>query len=310
MALTSFDEKYLNQLNLVLQILPVIAREGTFALKGGTAINLFERGLPRLSVDIDLCYPRFSEREQSLNEIITALETIRLSLSKQLPTIKVDRGRTTASEYKLLCATPQTVVKIEVNTTMRGHAFPLRVMSIHQQAEALLGQYVEMTVVSREELFGGKICAALDRQHPRDLFDVNLLLMEEGLPRPIILGFLVCLISHNRPIHELLSPNRQDMREAFYNQFDGMSDIPFTYEEYMATKEQLVSLLHTFLSTDDRLFLLSFKKGEPNWLLLGVEGAVKLPAVLWKLQNIRRLRQDSPQKHLYQLSRLQAVLDS
>lgn len=309
MVLKSFDKRYLDQLNLVLQILPTIEHEGTFTLKGGTAINLFERGLPRLSVDIDLCYTRFSAREQALKEIVLALDTIRHTLAKRLPNIKVAEDKTHSLEYKLLCRAPQAIVKIEVNTTMRGYAFPLRVMPIHQQAQYILEQYVEMRVVSKEELYGGKICAALDRQHPRDLFDVKLLLSEEGLTQPIIQGFLICLMSHNRPIHELLSPNRLDMRNTFDSQFIGMTNEPFSYQEYIHTRELLISTILKSLSKTDREFLISFKSGIPDWNLFSNSSARKLPAVLWKLQNISKLRETSPEKHKNQLAKLQEVLN-
>ena len=309
MGLNPFDDIYMRQLRLVLRILPSIAREGTFALKGGTAINLFERGLPRLSVDIDLCYPRFSERSEALSAIVSSLDAIKQDLSKRLPDIKFSNDKSPAREYKLLCRTPQAVAKIEANTTMRGHVFPLRTMPIHPGAQELLEQYVEMPVVSREELYGGKICAALDRQHPRDLFDLAPLLLDDRLSRPIVSGFIVCLISHNKPIHELLSPNRHEMRETFENQFSGMAAITFTYEDYLETREKLFGSLPGLLNDSDRAFLLSFKEGNPDWRLLGVENAQKLPAILWKLQNIRKLIELSPKKHQNQFARLKEVLN-
>ncbi|MDR2860947.1 MAG: nucleotidyl transferase AbiEii/AbiGii toxin family protein [Syntrophobacterales bacterium] len=308
MGVIPFDEVYLSQLRLVLRILPSVAREGTFALKGGTAINLFERGLPRLSVDIDLCYPHFTERNEALGAIASSLDTIKSDLTKRLPSINFPKDRPPSLEYKLSCRTPQATAKIEVNTTMRGHVFPLRTMPIHPGAQELLEQYVEMPVISSEELYGGKMCAALDRQHPRDLFDMAPLLLENGFNKPIISGFIICLISHNRPIHELLSPNRYDMREAFDNQFSGMCAIPFTYEDYLETREKLFISLPGILNDSDRAFLLSFKEGNPDWELLDIENAQKLQAILWKLQIIRKLREVSPKKHQNQFEQLKRVL--
>ncbi|NOX86110.1 MAG: nucleotidyl transferase AbiEii/AbiGii toxin family protein, partial [Chlorobi bacterium] len=54
--------KYLAQVDLLLQIMPYVAKEEIFALKGGTAINLFVRDMPRLSVDMDLTYLPFDTR--------------------------------------------------------------------------------------------------------------------------------------------------------------------------------------------------------------------------------------------------------
>jgi predicted nucleotidyltransferase component of viral defense system len=308
MATIPFERKYLSQLELLVKILPAISLDATFALKGGTAINLFERPLPRLSVDIDLCYPLFSRRQQALGLVKNALENIALLLSRQLPNIKIDQSQALAGECKLFCKNQSAIVKIEVNTTGRGHVLPLRVMPLHSRVQELVGGYVEMSVISRAELYGGKICAALDRQHPRDLFDVNLLLRDHGLERQVLLGFIISLIGHNRPISELLDPHRLEMQEAFNRQFAGMSEISFTYQDYLNTKEQLIFLIHDSLSKSDRQFLLSIKNGEPDWDLLGIENVSKLPAVLWKLKNIRLLKKTSPAKHAQQLNRLKEVL--
>ena len=62
-------ERYLNQTRLLLRVLSDIAAEEVFALKGGTAINLFYRDMPRLSVDIDLVYLPVRERDASLRDI-------------------------------------------------------------------------------------------------------------------------------------------------------------------------------------------------------------------------------------------------
>lgn len=311
MAMNCFAQSYMEQLHLVVRILPAIARNGAFALKGGTAINLFERGLPRLSVDIDLCYPHFSERAEALGSIVKHLTSIRQDLSKRIHGIKFVNLGVESLEYKLLCRTPEAIVKIEVNTTMRGHVFPIRTMPVHPDAEEILGQYTEMPVISREELYGGKICAALDRQHPRDLFDLAPFLSGSGngFDRRIVLGFIICLLSHNRPLHELLAPNAHDMKEAFDNQFVGMSAMPFTYEDYVKTREMLFAALPALLDDADRKFLVSFAEGAPDWSLFEAPDAARLPAILWKLRNIDILKERSPRKFDDQCAILREVLE-
>lgn len=158
------------------------------------------------------------------------------------------------------------------------------------------------------EIYGGKICAAVDRQHPRDLFDVRLLLDNEGLTEEIKTGFLVALISHMRPINELLNPTFLNQRNAFKTQFSGMSDIPFSYEEFEKTREELVSGIKAKLSAEDRKFLVSFKKANPIWEYFGIKNANGLPAVLWKLQNIERLKRENPKKHLDLVNTLDKTL--
>ncbi len=70
-------EIYKRQVALLLDILPEVAKETCFALHGGTAINLFIRDMPRLSVDIDLTYLPLESREASLKNISDALSRIR-----------------------------------------------------------------------------------------------------------------------------------------------------------------------------------------------------------------------------------------
>ena len=75
-------EQYVKQVRLLVNVLPYIAKEGCFALKGGTAINLFVRDLPRLSVDIDLAYLGFEGRETAFKNINAALQRIVNDLNK------------------------------------------------------------------------------------------------------------------------------------------------------------------------------------------------------------------------------------
>lgn len=120
----------------------------------------------------------------------------------------------------------------------------------------------------------------------------------EGLTAEIKTGFLVALISHMRPTNELLNPTFLDQRNAFGTQFSGLTDLPFSYEDFEKTREELVSDIKAKLSTEDRKFLVSFKEANPNWEYFSVKNANQLPAVLWKLQNIERLKRENPKQHL------------
>jgi predicted nucleotidyltransferase component of viral defense system len=302
------EEKYKEQVDLLLQILPEVASIKAFALKGGTAINMFERELPRLSVDIDLCYTEFAARTEALNAIQTGLRDIKAAIQKRMPNVKVDAASASVHEFKLFCRTHKTEVKIEVNTIMRGHVFPLRVMPLSQAVQDEFGHFCEIAIVSHEELFGGKICAALDRQHPRDLFDVRILLNEEGLSRQVILGFIASLCSHNRPFHELLEPKSPAMQETFSTQFAGMTKHTFTYTDFLETWQQLTQAIKKELLPSDKEFLISLKKANPDWGLIDIPYLQNMPAVLWKLENLRTLIKKNPQKHAEQLRLLQETL--
>ena len=300
---------YRSQVDLLLQLLPYIGREESLALKGGTAINLFERDMPRLSVDIDLTYLPLEERSETLSHISQALTRIKDNLEAAIPGIRVRLSpQNKGQEAKLVCQFRQALVKVEVNTIIRGHLWPVRSMQLSQSAQDEFGKFAIAQMVSQAELYGGKVCAALDRQHPRDLFDVDQLFSHEGLTPNIRQGFIATLLGHSRPMHELLRPNFLDRRRVFDTQFAGMTREPFTYEQFESTRERLVTEIRSQLTDDDRALLLSFKRGEPDWSLFPASNLEQLPAVEWKLKNIRKLKADNPDKHAKQLATLESIL--
>lgn len=105
-------------------------------------------------------------------------------------------------------------------------------LELCERAQNDFDAYCEINTVPLGQLYGGKICAALDRQHPRDLFDVKYLLENEGFSAEVKEGFLLCLLSSDRPINEILFPHLLDQRSAMDNQFSGISDETFTYAQY------------------------------------------------------------------------------
>lgn len=290
--------KYKAQVGLLLSILPHVAKEESLALTGGTAINLFARDMPRLSVDIDLAYVKLDDRTTALQNISDALDRIEQRIKTSIEGISITRvppGQ--GQDVKLNCQTQQAHIKIEVNTTMRGILFPVRMMQVTDSVQNDFKKFAAINVVSHAELFGGKICAALDRQHPRDLFDVYHLLKNEDFTHELKLGLITSMLSHARPIHELLSPHFLDQHSAFDNQFSGMTATPFSYETFEEVRAQLVAEVSKSLTDDDREFLLSYNGGEPLWNLIPIENLKQLPAVQWKLINIQNLKLTNAAKH-------------
>jgi len=289
---------YRAQVDLLLQVLPYVAKEEIFALKGGTAINLFVRKMPRLSVDIDLTYLPVDSRENALRNIEKALTRIKADIRKNIPEVTVHPvPLNDGTDVKLNCQSRDAQIKIEVNTITRGIIFPTELMPVVDSVQDEFGKFAAINVVSFAELYGGKICAAVDRQHPRDLFDIKLLLENEGLTDVIWEGFKIGLISHYKPISELLSPILKDQKPAFETQFAGMTLEPFTYNDYESTRKTLIEIIQQRLTDDDKKFLLSFETGMPKWDLLPYELIKKLPAVKWKLLNIQKLKEANPKKH-------------
>jgi len=301
---------YHGQVDLLLRVLPLVAEERCFGLKGGTAINLFVRDLPRLSVDIDLTYLLFDKRSDALRNISEGLSRIKKRIEELNGDILVTEGAKKNEDFeKLICASRRAQIKIEVNTVMRGKLFESRLMKVSDSVQKKFGKFASIQVVSHSELYGGKVCAALDRQHPRDLFDIFLFLKKEAAFEEIKDGFIAALLSHPRPINEVLVPNYNDMNSVFETQFVGMTDLDFSYADYEKTRLLLGKTILKALTQNDKEFLISFKKGKPNWELTQLPQLEKMPAIQWKLLNIQKLARDNPLKHKGLLSELTKKLE-
>lgn len=293
------QEKYIKQVALLVKCLPIIATEECFAIKGGTAINLFFMNLPRLSVDIDLVYLPIESRDTTYQNINQALE--RISQKLQKIGLKVSSNR--KNEQKLICSDGVSDIKIEPNYTLRGYVFEPQLMELCPKAQDLFG-YAEARIISEAELWGGKICAALDRQHPRDLFDIYNLLNTVGINSEIKNGFISLLLAGNRPLHEMLKPNFQMDEDIFDKEFAGMTDESFTFDEAKWTFLKLVENIHTILTDEDKRFLLDFVQLKANLQAADISNLDKLPGIKWKLKNLENLQNQNPEKFQEQYDKL------
>jgi len=301
---------YRAQVDLLLQVLPYVAKEEIFALKGGTAINLFIREMPRLSVDIDLTYLPLDPRTDALQNIQDGLGRIKDDIEKNVPKVKISTVPLNGgTDVKLNCQGHGAQIKIEVNTITRGNVFPTELMQVVNSVQDEFDKFAAINVVSMAELYGGKICAAIDRQHPRDIFDVKLLLENEGFTDEIWEGFKIGLISHYKPISELLSPVLKDQKLAFDNQFAGMTSVEFTYKDYKETRAVLIHTIGKRLTGQDKKFIISFESGEPDWELFPIPVLKDLPAIQWKLININKLKKANAKKHEKMVENLRAILN-
>tara|TARA_R110001592_G_scaffold31482_1_gene110962 strand:- start:36890 stop:37768 length:879 start_codon:yes stop_codon:yes gene_type:complete len=291
----------------LISVLPIVAEEKCFALKGGTAINLFIRDLPRLSVDIDLVYLPMDDRETALTHITDALNRIADSIVEKINGVKIQKSfESRVDALRLIVKQGDAQIKIELSPVLRGTVFPEKLREVTEKVEEQFG-YVEMPVVSLADLYAGKLCAALDRQHPRDLFDVKFLLENEGLSQDLRKTFLVYLISHNRTMAELLRPTRKELQATYDNEFIRMAQIDVPLEELEAVRETMISELNKSLTDEEKRFLLSFKALKPNWTLLGLSNIENLPAVRWKMHNLEKMDKN---RHSEALKNLKDVLYS
>lgn len=284
-------DEYKNQVQLLLRVMPEIAKEECFALHGGTAINLFIRNMPRLSVDIDLTYLQMEDFEESRVNINEALKRIVVNVKKVVPGVVIKYEERNS---KLYISEKNATIKVEVNLTGRGSLHPVVKMDLCEKAQEAFDVLVTMNVLPSGQIFGSKICAALDRQHPRDIFDVKYMLANEGFTNEIKEGFLFYLLGHSRPINEVLNPNWLDQQQAMENQFTGMSAEEFTYAEYEATRDALLKTIHDNLTEKDKYFVLSLKDLKPDWTIYNFD---KFPGIMWKLENLQKLKDKNPEKH-------------
>lgn len=238
------DERYRAQISLLVRALPSLRLDGPFALKGGTAINLFVRDLPRLSIDIDLTYVPIEGRAASLDGIARELNAIAAYLERTIRGVRVRKveGGTERILTRLLVQERGAQIKIEVTPVLRGTAHDPVPRTVSPQVEEEFG-FAEVLTASDPDLWAGKLVAALDRQHPRDLFDVQGLLANEGLTDDIREAFVVYLLSHDRPTHEVLTAHRKDMSHEFRSGFEGMTTEPVSLDTLLEVREALLAEL-------------------------------------------------------------------
>lgn len=289
------------------QVLALVAEEERFALKGGTALNLFVQDLPRLSVDIDLTYLPMENRDTSLKNISEALlrlsERIQKVFSPQqiTPSILKEGGR--QNIFKLQMFKDGLLVKIEPNLVFRGTVFPVEMLKLRPKAEKLLESSVMMKVLSNADLYAGKICAALSRQHPRDLFDLRILQKTGGLSNEIKQAFIVYLASGNKPMHEMLSPSWKNHENLFEEEFSGMTVEDLTWEEIRDEGKLILAQIKKNLTKDEQDFLLSMKQGTPRWELMPFEHLKNLPSLQWKIMNVQKMKSSSQKEALKKLEK-------
>ncbi len=243
-------------------------------------------------------------RKEAFSEIGQALEEASDALTDQ--NLRCELGRTPeGSEVKLFVERDTTRIKIEVNHVFRGTLLPVTQRSLSPTAEETFFTDLELPVLNADELYGSKLVAAMDRQHPRDLFDMKECLQADGLTPDILECYVGYLAGHNRPVHEVLFGNRSNIEAAFTNEFEGMSSTPVKLEDLVDIQEHLFSEVPKILSEQHRAFLVGLVRAEPNWHLMKCAHLEQLPALKWKLQNLERLKQSNPEKFAQQADELE-----
>lgn len=289
--MTMKNSPFFKQVDLLVRVLPIVHQIEDFALKGGTAINFFLRDLPRISVDIDLAYLPIDERQSALSSITSNLLWLESQLKLTFPKISISQKLFGKTKYLigLVISLNDAVVKTEVNTVIRGSIYGTAILPLSNKAQQLFELTFKMRCLSFADIYGGKICAALDRQHPREIFDITLLLKNEGLTDTIRKAFLFYLLSHPRPIVEILDPNFKNIDGIYSKEFLGMTNKNITIDELQKTLHELVHSIKSELTLDEKMFLLSFKKKKPDWDKITIPSLEEYPSIKWKLHNLNKM---------------------
>lgn len=285
------DKAYADTARLLLRVAPEVFASEIFAMKGGTAINLLVRNMPRLSVDIDVVYRSWqTERPQALAEIAHELNAISERLEKiGLHCRKVSNKD--LGDTKLLVEDESSQIKVEVNAVFRGSVLPVEFRDLSPKTAQMFSTELRLPVLAVDELYGSKLLAALDRQHPRDLFDVWQLYESGGLSDGIVECLVTYMAGHNRPIHEVLFGNDKDIADDYQENFVGMTREPVSLDTLLQTRERLQTELPARLNENQKKFLIGLARAEPDWNLLQCSHAAELPALRWKLSNLKVFRE-------------------
>lgn len=288
------NQQYVDTVRLLLTVAPAVFRSPRFALKGGTALNLFAHDMPRLSVDIDIVFTDHTfNRGAALQAIAADLKAAKSAISAlgfqaHLPTAKGGEN------VKLLVEGLGQRIKVEVNFILRGTVLPVTQRPLVPRAQELFTTEIVLPVLDLPELYGGKLVAAMDRQHPRDMFDVLHMLEHFGWRSSFVDCFVAYLAGHNRPVHEVLFPNRLPLEPAFSGEFAGLTIDEVALEALEQTQNRLIDELPHALTAHHREFLLSLVSAEPAWDLMPFPNLQHLPAPQWKLVNLRKLKMHNP----------------
>ncbi|MDA8254052.1 MAG: nucleotidyl transferase AbiEii/AbiGii toxin family protein [Betaproteobacteria bacterium] len=303
------DRQYVDAVRLLLTVAPVIFESPRFALKGGTAINLFVQDLPRLSVDIDVVFANHAlERESALIEIGNDLQIAQVKLEHMGYSASIHKTHK-GDEAQLLVADQASLVKVEVNLVFRGTLLPVAPRTLVSSARNLFTTSMELPVLAISELYGSKLVAALDRQHPRDWFDIAAMIDGLGLETPMVDCFVAYLAGHNRPVHEVLFSNDLPLDEIFSSDLVGMTAAEIPLRRLIETRRYIRQQLPKVITDAHRHFLLSLVRAEPDWSLMPFEHLKDLPAIRWKLLNLKKLRTTNKARFEFQATELMDRFD-
>lgn len=301
-------QEYIDTVRLLIDIAPDVFTSARFAMKGGTAINLFAQDMPRLSVDIDVVFTDHTlARDDALQAIQNDLKDAAAKLEKRGLTVTLPK-KPNGEDVKLFVNNDLAEVKVEVNHIFRGTLLPTAGMPLAPAAQDLFTAGISVPMLATAEIYGSKLVAAMDRQHPRDIFDVLKMYEKFGMDAVFVDCFVAYLAGHNRPVHEVLFSADVPLETIYENHFRGMTSDEVSLGALQQTRADMKRDLPRALTPDHKNFLLSLVKAEPQWDLMPFPHLMDLPALKWKLANLVKLKAAKPDLFKQQFLLLQEHL--
>lgn len=293
----NINEEYLEQAKLILQCIPIIFEHNVFALKGGTALNFFYRDLPRLSVDIDLTYLKINDRKNAIAEIISELNYLQKRINK-ISGMKVQYIKKKNNPVgKLVAISKKGRIKIEPNLIIRGNVLATKNVYLSKEAQKIFELNVEAKCIDEKEIIASKIVAALDRQHPRDLFDIINLVDKNEVPADTINLFIIYALQSSRPLNEIVNPNLKELSQVYKNHFEGMTFEKASLEKLKEVRRRLIEILKKSIANNYNDFFISFYELNPKWELIPFDNIENFPGIKWKINNLKKYLKQKGKKN-------------
>lgn len=271
---------------------------------------MFHNNLPRLSVDVDLTYIPIEDRDASILNINKGLFKIAQEIEKLNLKANIIGNDI---QKKISCYNHNTQIIIEPNYILRGTVFLPERKEICISLKKQFGN-ISITTLSYEEVYAGKLCASLDRGHPRDIFDVYYLYKNGEITDGMVKCFIVYSLCHNsKSIYGLLNGKTRhqnnEIKKLLETSFYGMTNISFTMEDYMRTQIKL--------REDLKKKILSYKNFINNFYNLTVDiknapfkNFYDLPGVKWRMLNLEKLYLSNNDEFIRQRENVFSLFDS
>lgn len=303
-------QNYIDTVRLMLRVAPMVFDHPGFALKGGTAINLYIDQMRRLSVDLDVVYlDGTADRASALRGISQMLSAVSTRALEQ--GLDVQRLRQPSDPETVIVISDGFVrVKVEVNTVFRGSVYQPSLRDLCDTAARIFEVSVPLTLLDTSEVYAGKFLAALDRQHPRDLFDLWRFRQNSSIDNRLMDAFVLYLCGHSRPPHEILDGRDRDLSSDYERGFLGMLEEPVpSLQELQTTRAWARVVVLESLNAAQRTFLGDFfglREVDDEFVEVKLAG---LPALEWKRRNLRIFRDNKPDEFARQLDALNRILE-